>query len=45
MVIKEQKGHENKRNKRFVTAPMGAIAHDYRAFSDLGLHTGYVINI
>lgn len=28
-----------------VLAPMGAIVEDYRAFSDLGLHTGYVINI
>lgn len=24
---------------------MGAIVEYYRAFSDLGLHTGYVINI
>lgn len=27
------------------TAPMGAIVEYYRAFSDLGLHTGYVIHI
>lgn len=35
-----QDGHEYKRNKKCPTAPMGAIAQDYRAFSDLGLHTG-----
>lgn len=41
---KQQEGRENKRIES-VTAPMGAIVEDYRALSDLSLHTGYVINI
>lgn len=44
MKTKTQEGHENKRGTS-VSAPMGAIAQDYRASSDLGLHTGYVMSI
>lgn len=29
----------------YLKAPMGAIAIDYRALSDHGLHTGYVMSI
>lgn len=41
----ERRGRAVKIKSRCTTAPMGAIVEYYRAFSDLGLHTGYVIHI